>query len=110
MTFSKTEAFTEKQQAFARMAKALSHPARIAIVEHLLKVGTCISGDIALELPLARATVSQHLQELKAVGLIQGSIDGQKVCYCINNEGFNELLEHFTAFKTLASQSNHCNC
>jgi|SRR6476469_958632 len=86
MTHAKTAAFTEQQQQLARLAKALSHPARVAIVELLATKTTCISGDIAAELPLARTTVTQHLQELKAAGLISGTIDGLTVCYCLNTE------------------------
>lgn len=104
MTFAKTEAFTERQQQLARMAKALSHPARIAIIEHLAKVKTCISGDIANEMPLARATVSQHLQELKQAGLIQGTIDGQKICYCLDPDGIALLNSLFDEFATVAQQ------
>lgn len=107
MTFAKTEAFTDRQQQLARMAKALSHPARVAIIEHLAKVKTCISGDIANEMPLARATVSQHLQELKQAGLIQGTIDGQKICYCLDPEGINLLSALFNEFADV-TQSNSC--
>ena len=98
MTQPKVENFTESQQSLALIGKALSHPARIAILQHLAKVGTCISGDIALELPLARATVSQHLSELKEAGLITGTIDGLKVCYCLNKMGITKLLELVTPF------------
>ena len=97
MTYSKTEAFSQNQQQLAKVAKAMSHPARIAILQHLANVGSCISGDIANEIPLARATVSQHLQELKDAGLIQGTIDGQKICYCINPEGVSQLQAFVSA-------------
>jgi len=83
---AKTAAFTADQQQLARLAKALAHPARVAIIELLARQTTCISGDIAAELPLARTTVTQHLQELKAVGLIRGDVDGLTVCYCLNTE------------------------
>lgn len=109
MTYAKTEAFTERQQELARMAKALAHPARIAIIEHLAKVGTCISGDIANELPLARATVSQHLQELKAADLIMGTIDGQKICYCLNPQGYQAFLELMQSFMAATNKPN-CSC
>ncbi len=86
MTYAKTAVFTDAQQQLARLAKALAHPARVAIVELLASRTTCISGDIAAELPLARTTVTQHLQELKAAGLIRGDVDGLTVCYCLNTE------------------------
>ena len=86
MGASKTEHFTDKQNAIAVMAKALGHPARVAIIEYLLKVDTCICGDIVNELPLAQPTISQHLKELKEAGLIKGNIDGASVCYCIDEK------------------------
>lgn len=115
MTYAKTESFTEEQQVIARVAKALSHPARVAILQHLAAVGNCISGDIALELPLARATVSQHLQELKAAGLIKGTIDGQRICYCIDPAASAELTKlqgHLSLIihNTASSTDNNCAC
>ena len=98
MTIAKTTAFTAEQQQLARVAKALAHPARIAIVQLLASKTTCISGDIAAELPLARTTVFQHLQELKALGLIRGEIDGLTVCYCLNTELLRRVHQQFTAF------------
>lgn len=98
MTYAKTAAFTEEQQQLARLAKALAHPARVAIIQFLASKQTCISGDIAAELPLSRTTVSQHLQELKALDLIRGEIDGLTVCYCLNTELLNKVHQQFTAF------------
>jgi len=98
MTYAKTAAFTEDQQQLARLAKALAHPARVAIIQFLASKQTCISGDIAAELPLSRTTVSQHLQELKALDLIRGEIDGLTVCYCLNTELLNKVHQQFTAF------------
>ncbi len=108
MTFAKLTVFTEQQQQIAKLAKALSHPARVAILEHLAKVGVCISGDIANELPLARATVSQHLQELKAAGLIKGTIEGQTICYCIDPEGYQQLIDHLGGFTTNNKPTSCC--
>lgn len=85
MTYTKKELFDEELQELAELCKILSHPARIAILNHLSECETCISGDITKEIPLSRTTVSQHLQELKNAGLIQGEIDGVKVNYCICN-------------------------
>jgi DNA-binding transcriptional ArsR family regulator len=84
MGLSKTEEFTVKENKIAAYAKALSHPARIAILHLLIKKQACICGDIVDELPLSQSTVSQHLKELKAAGLIKGEIEGKKVCYCID--------------------------
>ncbi len=96
MGATKTEHFTEKQNEFAIIAKALAHPARVAIIEYLLKVDTCICGDIVNELPLAQPTVSQHLKELKNAGLINGAIDGPKSCYCINWKAFEKFNAEFS--------------
>lgn len=95
MGATKTDHFTEKQNELAVLAKALGHPARIAILEYLLKVDSCICGDIVNELPLAQPTVSQHLKELKNAGLIKGSIEGTAVCYCINEKGFEKIKGFF---------------
>ncbi len=87
--------FTEKQNAIATLIKALAHPARVAIVEYLMKVDTCICGDIVNELPLAQPTVSQHLKELKNAGIIKGSIEGNAICYCIDEKALNKLRSYF---------------
>ncbi len=86
MGYAKTTAFTARDNRIARYAKALSHPARIAIVQLLIRKRSCICGDIVDELPLSQSTVSQHLRELKDAGLIKGDIDGVKVCYCIDTK------------------------
>lgn len=95
MGITKTERFTAEQNELAILAKAIGHPARIAIIEYLLKIDSCICGDIVNELPLAQPTVSQHLKELKNAGLIKGNIEGTSICYCINEEGFNKLKSFF---------------
>lgn len=102
--------YTEKQERLARIAKALSHPARVAIIQFLLQQKECYFGNIQEELPIAKATVSQHLSELKDAGLIQGTIEGPKVLYCINKENWRlaQLL-----FKDLMSQevcTGNCQC
>ena len=86
MGVSKSEEFTVKENKIAGYAKALSHPARVAILQILIKKNACICGDIVEELPLSQSTVSQHLKELKAAGLIKGDIEGKKVCYCIDEK------------------------
>ena len=103
MGSSKTEEFTTKTNRLAKYAKALGHPARLSIIQHLIKHRTCICGDIVDHLPLSQSTVSQHLKELKDAGLIQGNIDGVKVCYCINEKEWNAakaaLNDLFDSFK-----------
>jgi DNA-binding transcriptional ArsR family regulator len=96
MGATKTEHFTDKQNAIAILAKAFGHPARVAIMEYLMKVDTCICGDIVNELPLAQPTVSQHLKELKNAGLIKGSIEGNAICYCIDENAFSTLQSYFS--------------
>lgn len=95
MGLTKTEDFTARQNQLARLAKALAHPARIAIIEHLSKVRTCICGDIVDELPLAQPTVSQHLRELRDAGLIQGTIEGVSVCYCLDHAAWKQVRDRF---------------
>ncbi|MDM1047697.1 ArsR/SmtB family transcription factor [Sphingobacterium hotanense] len=95
MGVTKTDHFTERQNSIANIAKALGHPARIAIIEYLLKVNTCICSDIVEELPLAQSTVSQHLKELKNAGLIKGNIEGTSICYCIDEKTFGVLKNYF---------------
>jgi predicted transcriptional regulator len=95
MGVTRTDLYTDQQNNLAIAAKAFAHPARIAIIDHLLKTNACITGDLVLEIGLAQATVSQHLRELKEIGVIQGSIEGASVSYCINPERWNELKESF---------------
>jgi ArsR family transcriptional regulator len=100
MGTSKKEEFTAKQNRLSELAKALAHPARIAIVEYLSKSNACVCGDIVDVLPLSQSTVSQHLRELKNAGLIKGDIEGTKVCYCINEKGWTEAKEMLGQFLT----------
>ena len=110
MGISKTDAFTGEQNQLAVLAKALGHPARIAIIEYLARQENCICKDIVEELPLAQPTISQHLRELKQAGLIQGSIEGNTVCYCLNPTGFKQLAAFFSAIIEKASSSNTSCC
>jgi DNA-binding transcriptional ArsR family regulator len=98
MGTSKKEAFSNNQNRLADLAKALAHPARIAILEFLSKQNSCMCGDIVNELPLSQATVSQHLAELKNAGLIKGDIEGPKVCYCINKKNWKEAKQILDQF------------
>lgn len=107
MATHKKEAFGQDEQDLAELAKALSHPARIAILKELSRRDTCICGEIVEVLPLAQSTVSQHLKELQQAGLIQGTVDGVKSCYCINRETFirfEKMLESFF-ISTTSNQS-----
>jgi DNA-binding transcriptional ArsR family regulator len=85
MGATKAEEFSVKDNRLSKYAKALAHPARVAILKILLKRNSCICGDIVEELPLSQSTVSQHLKELKEAGLIKGEIEGVKICYCIDD-------------------------
>jgi len=95
MGATKTDHYTEQQNQIATIAKALGHPARIAIIEYLMSVNQCICGDIVNELPLAQPTVSQHLRELKNAGVIKGEIEGNSICYCIDEKALVILKEYF---------------
>lgn len=98
MGLTKTEIFTEEQNQLAVMLKALAHPARIAILEYIIKANACICGDLVNELGLAQATISQHLKELKNAGLIQGTIEGVSVCYCIEPKAWARLQSQLGIF------------
>jgi DNA-binding transcriptional ArsR family regulator len=98
MAFSKTELFSTDLQMIAEYYKALAHPARLAILKYLASTKTCITGDIADELPLSRTTVNQHLKELKDAGLIVGTTEGVKTCYCLNKENFEDLKKSSETF------------
>ena len=95
MGATKSDFFSDQQNEMAQLLKALAHPARIAIVEYLLNVDSCICGDIVNELPLAQPTVSQHLKELKNANIIQGTIEGTSICYCLNPKTITLLEEFF---------------
>ena len=103
MGITKTEIFTEEQNRLAVFLKAIAHPARIAILQRIMIANTCICGDLVGELGLAQATISQHLKELKNAGLIQGTIEGASICYCIDPSAWellrNELSVFFSNYK-----------
>lgn len=110
MGVSKSEEFSVRDNRIAKYAKAMSHPARVAILKLLISKQVCICGDIVDELPLSQSTVSQHLKELKEAGLIKGDIEGVKVCYCIDEGEWNTakklLHELFASFR--AGVNNCC--
>ncbi len=97
MGISKTDLFTNEQNQIAMLAKAFSHPARVAIIQYLIKANACINGDLVQELGLAQATISQHLRELKDVGIIKGTIDGSKINYCLNTQRWDEIHQQFNS-------------
>ena len=110
MGATKTSLFSTDHNYMALIFKALGHPARIAIVEHLLKVNACICGELVDVLPLAQPTVSRHLKELKEVGLVQGSVEGNALCYCINPQAIGILHEYFSHISSRLSQQNLICC
>ena len=108
MGLTKTEIFTEKQNRLAQMMKALAHPARISIIQHLVKTNACICGDLVDELGLAQATISQHLKELKNVGLIKGTIEGTSVCYCIDEKVWKQYKKEMEMFFVAYENKDSC--
>src|SRR6201985_274464 len=98
MGLTKTEIFTEEQNKLAVQLKAIAHPARLAILQHLVNANACICADLVDELGLAQATISQHLKELKNAGLVQGTIEGVSVCYCIEPKAWQLLSEQLGQF------------
>lgn len=110
MGASKTDHYTDKQKSIAVMTKAIGHPARVAIIEYLLKVDSCICGDIVDKLPLAQPTVSQHLRELKNSGLIKGNIEGNSICYCLDEKAIEKIKNYFTGIsEKLVSKKSCCS-
>ena len=108
MGLTKTEIFTDEQNRLAIMLKAMAHPARIAILQHIIKANACVCGSLVDELGLAQATISQHLKELKNAGLIQGTIEGVSVCYCIEPEAWQNLNDELN--KLFSSYKDFNNC
>ncbi|MCL9806651.1 metalloregulator ArsR/SmtB family transcription factor [Flavobacterium amniphilum] len=108
MGTSKTEIFNNKQNRLATLFKALGHPARIAILQYIIKQNACICNDLVNELGLAQATISQHLKELKNVGIIKGNIEGTSVCYCINETIWSEIQGELGIFFSENISSNNC--
>lgn len=109
MGLTKTEIFTAEQNYLSSLLKAMAHPARIAILQNIIKANACICGDLVEELGLAQATISQHLKELKNAGLIQGTIEGVSVCYCIHPENWKLLSEQLGSFfGSYTPQKNCC--
>ena len=108
MGLIKAEMFTEEQNQLALYFKAFGHPARVAIIQHLFKINTCVCGDLVDVIGLAQPTISQHLKELKKLGLIQGTIEGTSVCYCINQDNWTKMKNTLTAFLDAENNTNSC--
>lgn len=110
MGTTKSAIFTDQQNKIATVAKAFAHPARVAIIQYLFKLNACICGDLVEEIGLAQPTISQHLKELKNLGIIKGTIEGTSVCYCVNEEMLAEIKLLFMDFLDKDSNSNNQCC
>lgn len=109
MGLAKTEMFTDEQNAIALFAKAFGHPARVAILQQLFKIEGCYCGDLVNEIGLAQPTISQHLKELKHLGLIKGNVEGTSVCYCIDLENWKKMKTIINPFLNLdLNPKSHC--
>jgi ArsR family transcriptional regulator len=108
MGASKTESFSKATKDIAALMKALGHPARVAILEHLMKVKACICSDIVDVLPLSQPTISQHLRELKDVGLIKGSVEKNTICYCLNEKKVEQILKYVKQINFVLETDRKC--
>ena len=108
MGITKSNLFTAEQNELASMAKAFAHPARIAIIQHLLKENACINSDLVQELKLAQATISQHLRELKDIGVIKGSIEGVSMNYCIDPDKWKQIRLLFNGLLDQYQEPGNC--
>ncbi|MGS2763077.1 ArsR/SmtB family transcription factor [Sinomicrobium sp. M5D2P9] len=110
MGVTRTDIYSDKENRIAAFAKVIGHPARVAILQHLFKINTCICGDLVDEIGLAQPTISQHLKELKNMGLIKGTIEGTRVCYCIDKENWNSMSRLMRDFFDLGLQEGEECC
>ena len=108
MGLTKTEIFSDKQNRLATLFKVLAHPARIAILQHIISQKACICNDLVEELGLAQATISQHLKEMKNSGIIKGTIEGKSVCYCIDDEVWKTVQSELQSFFTQDTKTDSC--
>jgi predicted transcriptional regulator len=108
MGVTKSDIFTAEQNELANLLKAMAHPARIAILQAIIKANSCICGELVDELGLAQPTISQHLKELKNAGIIQGTIEGVKVCYCIEPKAWKLLQQNLAAFFASYKEPKTC--
>lgn len=98
MLVNKKESYSDEQKEIALFAKAFGHPARVSILQHLFKINACVCGDLVEEIGLAQSTISQHLKELRQIGLIKGNVEGTRVCYCIDIENWSKMKEAMLQF------------
>ena len=108
MGLTKSEMFSGEQNELSTIFKVLGHPARIAIIQHIINQNSCICNDLVDELGLAQATISQHLKELKSIGILQGTIEGKSVCYCIEEKKWEEIQKIFNEFFNQNVKINKC--
>jgi len=109
MGLTKSEIFTSEQNEISSIAKVFGHPARVAILQHLFKIDSCICGDLVDEIGLAQPTISQHLKELKKIGLIKGNITGTSICYCINKDNWSQMKTVLSVFLNQdINKKNNC--
>ncbi|WP_055443184.1 ArsR/SmtB family transcription factor [Lacinutrix himadriensis] len=108
MGLAKTEMFTDQQNEIALFAKVFGHPARVAILQHLFKINACVCGDLVNQIGLAQPTISQHLKELKHLGLIKGNVEGTSVCYCIHTENWSKMKNVMLQFLDQDIQNTDC--
>ena len=108
MGITKSQIFSEEQNQLAKIAKVLGHPARIAILSHIMNSNACICNDLVDEIGLAQATISQHLKELKSIGVISGTIEGKSICYCINRIKWSEIQRQLNQFFNSIDSNDSC--
>lgn len=108
MGITKSEIFKDEYNTLSILFKAFGHPARIAILQHIIDKKSCICNDLVDELGLAQATISQHLKELKRIGILQGSIEGKSICYCIDETNWNKIKDQINGFLSQEIKNNQC--
>ena len=108
MGITKTTGFTKQQIKFAEIFKVLGHPARMAIIEYLINSPSCICGEIVKEIPLAQSTISRHLKELKDAEIIQGTIEGNNICYCLNENTMSQISKLIESFEVKLKKNSCC--
>ena len=107
MGITKTQIFTDQQNNLAKIFKVLGHPARVAIIQYIANQNACICNDLVDEIGLAQATISQHLKELKSIGLLEGEVEGKSMCYCVNIETWTTIQNQLNQFFN-TTKSNCC--
>ncbi len=108
MGVTKSDSFSRRQNTIATYAKVIGHPARVAIIDYLLQHNSCICNDLVEVLPLSQSTISQHLKELKQVGIIKGEIEGPKMCYCIDEKVWSKIHKEFSILFSAFTPISKC--